>query len=179
MANIIYIGSDNTVTLTGLQNQTDASYCNSATVTMTVYEYTKRKYLDKSTIQDEGSKLGFYCSAHSYAANDYYYLHGTPDYDAEYIVGATSTDDYIVSTGTYSATKNNALDGTETVHKALSNARNLSLAYISSSDGNYRGTIPDTIKLHDQNEYFLVVTATDSASNVLTIRQKYEANYKD
>ena len=179
MPNILYIGSDNSVLLSGLINNVDSTYQNDATVTMSLYEYTNKTYLDKKDIQDEEGSLGFYATSHGITVNQYFYILGSPDYDGEYQAGATTTEDYLVATGTYSSGTDVSMSGVETVHKAVTGARGLTMTYVADSDGNYRGTIPDTVQLKDQNEYYLIITATAAGGEVAVFRSKYEANYKD
>jgi hypothetical protein len=46
---------------------------------------------------------------------------------------------------------------------AVTNATNISLSYISGSNGNYRGTIPDTADIDRSAEYVAQITADGGA----------------
>lgn len=177
MANQLFITSDNRVLISGLQDQVDDSYVNDATISMTLYECSLRKNLDRSAATDEGGGLvGFPITAHGFATGDYFYLHGDSTYNGEYQVDASSTTNLVVATATYSA---KTFNGKEIAAKAVANARGLALSYISASNGNYAGNIPDTVKLIDQDLYFIMVTITDTNGNVLTIRDTWQAVYDD
>ena len=172
-----YKNSDTLVLCSSLQDQTDDNYITNATVTCTLYEYTTRKTLDKGPAVDKGGGLvGLPCSAHGRSSGDYVLIGSSINYDAEYQLDATTSANELVVTASYVA---ETFNGRETVQKAVTNARNISLSYIAASDGNYRGTIPDTVKLIEEDEYDLITTATDSNSNVLNDRKRWKVGYHD
>jgi hypothetical protein len=171
---ILYVNSDNRILLSGLTDQSDSTYVNDATVTVTLYEYTDRRFADRAAVVDGGGgTVIFPSSGHNVGASDYFILTGDSDYEDEYQASAV-TANTITTSGTYVA---KTFNGKEVIAKAIDSARNISMSYIAASNGNYAGIIPDTIKLVLGYEYWVCVVATDTSANVLTIKQRWPAEY--
>ena len=59
---------------------------------------------------------------------------------------------------------------------AVTGATALALAYVTSSDGDWYGTIPYSVALTENAKYTLVITATDGTYRVV-VYQKLRAEY--
>ena len=173
----LYIGSDTTLRLNGLVNQSGTSdvYVTNATVTATLYEYTRMRHPSRAAAVtlSAGTKTGIPCEAHGFTSGQYVLIHGTLNYDGEYALDATTTADQLVIVASYVA---ETFTGKETIQRAVPSARALALTYIGSSNGNYKGTVPDTIDLIHNEQYHLVISVSDGTSTMVD-RQLVRAQY--
>jgi hypothetical protein len=76
------------------------------------------------------------------------------------------------------ATVTAAMSETDT-GTAVDGATSVDLDYVTGSDGEYRGTVPDSVTLVKGRSYTLTITATAASGEVLTIRLVGKAKYHD
>ena len=171
--NTIYVGSDELVTLTGLVDNTDSSYINNATVTMSLYE-DEIITPDAAAIVDKGAgAVGIPITGTTLAAGDKIMFLGSENYEGEFTIQSKTTDE-IVITATYVA---ETLEGVEEIYKNVEGAYQLAVAYIGASDGNYQGTLPDILRLVAGDWYYLFVDIEDTGNFKKLIRKKVKAAY--
>jgi hypothetical protein len=173
MSTEIYVNSENRVTLTDLTNQSDSSLVTDATVAVTLYDFTARKFLNRAAaVNATGGLVDLPLSAHGYSVGDFILLTGDDDYEAEYEIQTGTATDTIRVTATFVA---KTFTGKEQVIKAVDNARNISMT--DGTGGDYAGNIPDTVKLILNHEYWAVVSATSGTNNA-EFKQTWKAVYK-
>jgi hypothetical protein len=68
---------------------------------------------------------------------------------------------------------------TETDTGTAVTGSDVTLEYVAGSDGNYKGTLPDTVSLTRGRSYTVTFTVTAATGEVLTIRLVGKAKYHD
>lgn len=97
----------------------------------------------KGVAVDEGDgKVGIPVIGHTSVASDYVRIESSRKYNKEYSI-VSVTNDKLVITATYVA---ETFSGAERVYLGVPNGCNITLPYVTDSDGNYRGTLPDTME---------------------------------
>jgi len=157
----VYIGTDNVLLLSGLTDQVSDSYVNSATVTARLYDLTDRRHLDRAAAADNGDgTINITCTDHGLSEGDVILIQGADVYNGVYTLASGTADDTLVITTTYVA---RTFTGDEFLLKAIGDE--ITLSYVSESDGNYRGqlTSASTMKLEQDHTYWLIITAVDTS----------------
>ena len=172
---ILYASSDNLITVEGVQNALTDAYVNDATVKLMACAEDEVLDIDVDAAIDEGGgKVGLPVTGHGLVTGVSIRVDGTENYNAEYTVDGDSTTDKIVVTATYVA---ETFTGEEKIYPSVSGTASITLAYVTSSDGDYRGVLPYTAKLVAEKEYFAVISIV-SGSNQVLIVGAWKAHHK-
>jgi len=104
----------------------------------------KTKNLFSGAVADKGTgKVGLPVIRHGAASGDFIRIEGTKNYDREYTVDATTTANEIVVTATYVA---ETMTGKESFYIAVTNGKEIAMAYVAASNGDYKGIQPYNLK---------------------------------
>ncbi len=171
----VYINTSNVLQVTGLTDQVKSEYVNDATVTARLYDLTDRRHLDRAAAVDHGDgTVGLPCMGHGLAGGDQILVCGAPDYNGSYTLAVPTTSNILVVTATYAAF---TFAGDEFVLPGVGSS--MTLAYVASSNGNYRGTLPaaTALKLIEDHDYWLIITAVDTSGAQTVFRSELTAVY--
>jgi len=157
----------------GLIDGNDDTYINTATIAMSLYGLTIINP-DAASVADNSGKPQITITGHTLVAGDVVRLVGTPSYDGEFTIDSVISDKITLDT-TY--TNADALTGNEEIYKGIINGTNISLQYVAASDGNYKGVLPDIVRMFDSTYYYMFVAILAGAT-VLLFRKKWKAVYK-
>ena len=102
---------------------------------------TTKGVLKGVAVDEGGGKVGIPVIGHDCVANDYVRVK-TKKYSGEYSIDSV-TNDKIIIVETYVA---ETFKGTEKVYVGVPDGTNITLPYVGGSEGNYRGTLPDTLE---------------------------------
>ena len=124
----------------------------------TIAEDTKGVLLGVAV--DEGSsKVGIPIIGHGQVAGDRVRIANSRNYNAEYLLTDT-TNDKIIFTETYVA---ETFVGNAKVYLGVPGGCNISMSYVSGSNGNHRGILPDDIEgLIERAWYYLFIESKKS-----------------
>ena len=104
----------------------------------------KTKNVFKGAAASKGSgKVGLPVVKHDAASGNHIRIEGTVNYDGTYTVDATTSENEIVVTATYVA---ETFTGLEDVYIGITGGTEVTLTYVTASNGTYRGTLPYTLK---------------------------------
>ncbi len=167
--NKLYIESDNLWRVDTLIDKTDDSAITDATIVATICQDTSLK-LAEAPSDLGGGEVNFKITAHGRVTGEYARIVGSVNYDQE--VQFTVVDvDNIKFTDTYVAEA--AFVGIE-VFIAVINAYQISIPHISG--GNYRGVLPDTSHLINE-DWYRVFTQVTASGTVLLMQDRLQAIY--
>ncbi len=172
---ILYVSSDNLITVEGVQNAITDSYISDATVNLMVCAEDEVLNINADVGVDKGDgKVGIPVTGHSRVSGEYIRIDGTENYNAEYAVDVTSTTNEIVVTASYVA---ETFTGEEKIYPSVSGTASVTLSYITASNGNYQGVLPYTAKLVDEKEYFMIISIVSGSNQVLVV-STWKAHHK-
>jgi len=103
---------------------------------------TVKGILIGAAVDEGGGKVGIPVIGHTCVANDYVRIESSRKYNKECTVDSV-TNDKIVITAAYVA---ETFSGAERVYLGVPNGCDITLPYVTDSNGNYRGTLPDTME---------------------------------
>ncbi len=122
---------------------------------------------DAAVAVDKGAgKVGIPCTGHNKSTGDTIRFERTLNYNAVYLVDASSTVDEIVITASYAA---ETFTGEEFIYEAIhgSTASPITFSYVSNSDGDYVGKFPYTVQLLQDENYLLCIKEVSGSEQVL------------
>jgi len=111
-------------------------------VTSTVDKQLTHGRLENVAIDETGGEVGIPVEDHDKVAGESVRFVGTAHYDGEYEIQSVE-EDKIVITESYVA---ETFTGEEEVFLGVVNGQVISLSYVSASDGDYEGVLPDTLE---------------------------------
>jgi len=151
----------------------------------------KTKNLFRGAVVDKAgtpNKVGLPVIRHGAVDGDYIKVEGTENYDGYHTVDAATTENEIIIESAYTA---EIFNGRETLYIGIINGTDISLTYVESSNGEYTGTLPNTLKgllenmdietsrgTVEQGVYWLFVNATDAPA-IFTARVECKAKFPD
>ena len=169
--NNLYIESDNLWKVEGLTDKTTGSYISTATVKATVCEDVARALA--AAISDAGGgDVNLQITAHLMITGDHVRIVGSINYDGEYTVTYVDVDN-IKITATYVA---EAVYNTTDVFVVMANGYQIAITYVAASDGDYRGTLPDTLHLLEE-AWYRVFTEVNASGTILLMQDRLQARY--
>ncbi len=172
---ILYVSSDNLITVEGVKNAILDTYIEDATVKLMVCGEDEVMNIDAEAATDAGGgTVGIPITGHGVAVGKYVRIDGTEHYNEEYVAEAATTADLLVITATYEA---ETFTGEEKLYPSVSGTASVALSFVSSSNGDYRGVYPYTAKLIAEKEYFAII-AIVSGSNKVLIISTWKAHHK-
>lgn len=170
----IYIGADNSVILDGLQDSTDSSYINTgATLTFTVYRQRSQDAAMTAASTTLTSQVAAFVAGDvgksvvvAGAGVDGADLRAT-------ISSVTSATQVVLSTAA-----STTVAGTQLL-TSLAGAAVISMSYVASSNGKYRGTIVDTVAFHPGQTYWIEISIDGGSSRTDFRRISAVAQYRN
>lgn len=150
---------------------------------------TTKGVLKGVAVDEGGGKVGIPVLNHDLVDTGYVRLQRFVNYDEEYDLDSVKNDKIII-TATYAA---ETFTGNEQIYVGIPNGCNITLTYVASSDGKYRGILPDTLKglveysssqtvssgLAETGKYYLFVEAvkgTSKSTKRIAINASYDAS---
>lgn len=159
----VYIGADNSIVLDELTDSTTGLFANSATVTFTLYRLLAR----------DGATTAASTTLSSAAAP---FVSGDASRSIIVLGADTNGGDLRTTISTYTSTSAVVLAGAAAatltnceVRISVTDATAVSMAYVTASDGKYRGTLDEGVKLANGQQYWIEVSA-DAGSDVKDFR---------
>lgn len=159
----IYIGADNSVVLDALTDATTGLFVNSATVTFTLYRQIARDGITTA------ASTTLSCASAPFVAGDAarnIVVIGADTNGGDLrttIATFTSTSAVVLSTAAVRSLTNCE------VRLSVTDATAISMAYVTASNGQYRGTLDEGVKLANGDQYWLEVSA-DAGSDIKDFR---------
>lgn len=159
-----YADSDNTVKVVGLKDKRTGAYVNAATITASLFKATPLNPLGVA-VDKGGGLVGIPVTAHGLTSGvDFIRFTDSLGYDAQYDVHADTTANEIVITATFAE---ETFTGTESIYIGITNAKSVSLAYLSGTDGDYAGKFPKTAIIVTGQDYEAFGVAVSGGDEVL------------
>lgn len=171
------IDTDNIVKIVGLKSIVSGSYVNDAAIKMALFE-AEPQFLDTAGVAvtaNGGTKTTLPLVGHGLTTNDYIRIFGSISYDCEIAVDAVPDVDSITIAKAFVA---ETFIGTEKVYKAVRRGVGTwpeTASYVAASNGDYIGTLPDSLYLFPGEMYELVITEISGNDQVLVKLLDYAA----
>jgi hypothetical protein len=136
---------------------------------------TGDSYGGKTVSVAAGADTQLHVKNHGLTDDDFIRMSGSRNFDDEHDVKSVTDADNIVIDQSYPA-GGEVFTGDEKVYVGIRQCKAISMAYVSGSDGNYRGTLPDTAeKLFERSMYYVFIDVIGVSGTVLTHRLKWKA----
>jgi len=165
MTATLYIGADNSVVLDGLQNTSTELYVNSgATLTFTLYRIVCRDLVTtaaSTTVTSVGAPFVAGDASRSVVVLGV----GSNGSDLRTTISSYTDTSTVVLASAPSLTSTY----TE-LQMSVTSATAVSMSYVTSSNGKYRGTLDDSVALKD-GELYWVEISIDAGSDVIDFRR--------
>jgi len=114
-------------------------------------------------------------TAHGLDSSDFIRIESTDQHNDQYDIEAIRDADNFIIDKTYVA---ETFDGDEGFYVGLPNGKDISLTYIPTSSGNYKGTIPDNIGGLFSTEKHFVFVEVVYGSVILLLRLEWQVIYQ-
>lgn len=138
----------------------------------TIVEDTKGVLLGVAV--DEGSgKVGIPVIGHDLVAGDRIRVANSRNYNVEYLL-TDVTNDKVIFTESYVA---EVFDGNAKVYLGVPGGCNISMPYVSGSNGNYRGQLPDNMEGVIERLWYYLFIESVKAPTVRLDAVKWQATY--
>lgn len=173
MATFIYIGSDNSVVLDGLEDATTGTYINAgATVTFTLY-----RLLDATgTTTAESATITL--SEAAVVAGDVnrkIVVTGAGDNGSDL---RTTIATVVSATEATLASAASVAVADAAIRLSITGATAIDMAYVAASNGKYRGTLDDAVALRENEQYWLEVSADGGSGRKALWQLDVDAAYR-
>jgi hypothetical protein len=173
---IIFIDSDNLIKIVGVNDGSEEAitYINDATVLFSLFRGTAIICDEAAVVDDGGGLVTLPITDNGIVSGDHIRVTGTNNYNGEYDCEVGTDNAGIQITAVYVIED---LTDKSLIYHGFDDAKELVMAYITGSDGNYQIDMPSTVDLRETVVYTGFIDIEDTGGNKKLIKIPLQAEY--